>query len=89
MSDDEELRMINVQQVLAKHNILSTPVYDGDKCIGLVDVLDFAKFVRELYFANKETSQFKNYLLQFSFEMEKVESVIGTYINLIIIYFVY
>jgi len=51
-------------------------VYDlNDKCIGMIDVLDCAHFVTDLYFSNKDNSQFKNYLLQFSFDVEKVQSV--------------
>ncbi|KAL9658166.1 hypothetical protein ABK040_013078 [Willaertia magna] len=64
--------------ILANNNILSAPVYNEEnKCIGLLDVLDCATFTKETFYKNSETSEWKNYLLQFSFDIEKVESVIN------------
>jgi len=43
----------------------------------MVDILDIVAFVRDVYFANKETSQLKNILLQFAFEVQHVKNVMG------------
>ncbi|KAG2394135.1 hypothetical protein C9374_003899 [Naegleria lovaniensis] len=65
--------------ILANNHILSAPVYDPstNSCIGLIDVLDCATFTTQTYFDNSDHSQFKNYLLQFSFDVEQVGSVIN------------
>ena len=65
--------------VLASNHILSAPVYDEqtNSCIGLIDVLDCATFTSQTYFNNTDQSQFKNYLLQFSFDVEEVGSVMS------------
>jgi len=78
VSISQEDSVKDALQLLSKNNILSAPVYDGEKCVGLVDVLDLTTFVTNVYYTsgNKE-SPFKNYLLQFSFEVEKVKSVIN------------
>ena len=64
---------------LAQNNILSAPVYNGKACMGLIDVLDCATFTNQTYFNNEDHSQFKNYLLQFSFDVEQVGSVISKF----------
>ncbi len=51
---------------------------EGGKCIGLVDVLDIVTFAIQMYYANDpQTSLFKNYILQFSFDLETVSAVLG------------
>ncbi|KAL0489786.1 5'-AMP-activated protein kinase subunit gamma [Acrasis kona] len=77
VSISQESSVKEALQLLSKNNILSAPVYDGEKCVGLVDVLDLTTFVTNVYFTSNKESQFKNYLVQFSFELEKVSSVMN------------